>query len=402
MQFVESKHTPRNTLLRATLTGGPVSGGGVRKEYDDLVDTWAITPKLAVLLDGPTPTVMRERYLLGLTAVPFLVAAFMPGSPLPGDEVTRFQDPDIIESSALVVVDGMLVTTNDSGDTAGCSPSTRGPARPSASRSGPTTRWTWRRWRRRVAARCGWATSGQQSVARLGLGDPGRGWRASTPTPRRTSWSTRRAPATPSPCWPTRRPAGSTSSARESSAAPCTPPPSGCRADHANRLDEVGPDARRSPPTRRSSPTGGTSSCATTPRPRSTPGPTWSWSASSDCRTSSRGRDRRADDGTIYASSEGLGAPVLRISLPAAVRRAMAPPERDPQPDPQPDPHRQPDAATCDNRVGRLAGGAAGGAVGVGLGARRRARDRDRHRARPRPPPTVEVGAGRRYARSGT
>jgi len=51
MQFVESKHTPRNTLLRAVRTGGPVKGGGVRKEYDDLVDTWGITPRLATLLD---------------------------------------------------------------------------------------------------------------------------------------------------------------------------------------------------------------------------------------------------------------------------------------------------------------------------------------------------------------
>jgi SAM-dependent methyltransferase len=50
MQFVESKHTPRNTLLRATRTGGPVTGGGVRKEYDELVGTWAIRPKLAELL----------------------------------------------------------------------------------------------------------------------------------------------------------------------------------------------------------------------------------------------------------------------------------------------------------------------------------------------------------------
>jgi hypothetical protein len=52
MQFVESKHTPRNTLLRAVRTGGPVSGGGVRKEYDDLVETWTIRPKLAELLTG--------------------------------------------------------------------------------------------------------------------------------------------------------------------------------------------------------------------------------------------------------------------------------------------------------------------------------------------------------------
>jgi len=53
VQFVESQHTPRNTMLRATRTGGPVAGGGVRKEYDELVTSWSITPRLAVLLDGP-------------------------------------------------------------------------------------------------------------------------------------------------------------------------------------------------------------------------------------------------------------------------------------------------------------------------------------------------------------
>ena len=52
MQFVESKHTPRNTLLRAVRTGGPVSGGAVRAEYDDLVATWGIQPRLAELLTG--------------------------------------------------------------------------------------------------------------------------------------------------------------------------------------------------------------------------------------------------------------------------------------------------------------------------------------------------------------
>jgi hypothetical protein len=49
IEFVESKHTPRNTLLRAVRTGGVVKGGSVRKEYDDLVATWAIQPHLAVL-----------------------------------------------------------------------------------------------------------------------------------------------------------------------------------------------------------------------------------------------------------------------------------------------------------------------------------------------------------------
>jgi len=52
MQFVESQHTPRNTMLRAVRTGGPVTGGNVRKEYDELVAAWGLTPRLAVLLEG--------------------------------------------------------------------------------------------------------------------------------------------------------------------------------------------------------------------------------------------------------------------------------------------------------------------------------------------------------------
>ncbi len=51
VQFVESQHTPRNTLLRATRTGAPARGGAQRSEYDDLVGTWSLTPRLAVLLD---------------------------------------------------------------------------------------------------------------------------------------------------------------------------------------------------------------------------------------------------------------------------------------------------------------------------------------------------------------
>jgi SAM-dependent methyltransferase len=50
MQFVESKHTPRNTLLRAVRTGSPVRGGKLRTEYDDLVATWSVHPRLAELL----------------------------------------------------------------------------------------------------------------------------------------------------------------------------------------------------------------------------------------------------------------------------------------------------------------------------------------------------------------
>ena len=50
VEFVESEHTPRNTLLRATRTGGVVTGGSVRKEYDQLVAEWQVHPKLAELV----------------------------------------------------------------------------------------------------------------------------------------------------------------------------------------------------------------------------------------------------------------------------------------------------------------------------------------------------------------
>ncbi|MEI5675432.1 MULTISPECIES: class I SAM-dependent methyltransferase [unclassified Nocardioides] len=50
VQFVESQHTPRNTMLRAIRTGVP--GDDVRAEYDDLVAAWAVRPRLAELLDA--------------------------------------------------------------------------------------------------------------------------------------------------------------------------------------------------------------------------------------------------------------------------------------------------------------------------------------------------------------
>ena len=50
MQFVGSQHTPRNTLLRAVLTGKPVTDGSARQEYDGLVTAWGVTPRLATLL----------------------------------------------------------------------------------------------------------------------------------------------------------------------------------------------------------------------------------------------------------------------------------------------------------------------------------------------------------------
>ncbi|QCW51663.1 SAM-dependent methyltransferase [Nocardioides dongxiaopingii] len=48
VQFVESQHTPRNTMLRAVRTGAVPDG--VREEYDGLVGAWGLEPRLATLL----------------------------------------------------------------------------------------------------------------------------------------------------------------------------------------------------------------------------------------------------------------------------------------------------------------------------------------------------------------
>jgi hypothetical protein len=51
MQFVGSQHTPRNTLLRGVRTAGSVSATmTARDEYDDLVSSWHLRPRLAELL----------------------------------------------------------------------------------------------------------------------------------------------------------------------------------------------------------------------------------------------------------------------------------------------------------------------------------------------------------------
>lgn len=58
---------------------------------------------------------MGDRLLAGLVVVPFLMgAAAAPTSP--ARVACTFQDPDIVESSGLVAQDGLFLTTNDSGD----------------------------------------------------------------------------------------------------------------------------------------------------------------------------------------------------------------------------------------------------------------------------------------------
>lgn len=48
VEFVDSAHTPRNTLLRAIRTGVARSGS----EYDEMVAAWQVRPRLAELIDA--------------------------------------------------------------------------------------------------------------------------------------------------------------------------------------------------------------------------------------------------------------------------------------------------------------------------------------------------------------
>lgn len=58
---------------------------------------------------------MRERLTALLVAVPFVLGT-VTAAAADGDIVFRFQDPAVVESSGLVVDDGLFLTTNDSGD----------------------------------------------------------------------------------------------------------------------------------------------------------------------------------------------------------------------------------------------------------------------------------------------
>ena len=53
VEFVESRHTPRNLLLRATRTDAPPTPNQAQ-EYDSLVTAWRVTPHLATLLTDAT------------------------------------------------------------------------------------------------------------------------------------------------------------------------------------------------------------------------------------------------------------------------------------------------------------------------------------------------------------
>ncbi|HEY9291310.1 MAG TPA: SAM-dependent methyltransferase, partial [Microlunatus sp.] len=54
VQFVESQHTPRNTLLRAVRTNTTPSRS-LRRDYASLTEAWGVEPALARLLAAPSP-----------------------------------------------------------------------------------------------------------------------------------------------------------------------------------------------------------------------------------------------------------------------------------------------------------------------------------------------------------
>ena len=287
---------------------------------------------------------MRERYLLGLTAIPFVVGALMPGSRPAGDEVTRFEDPAIVESSGLAVVDGMLVTTNDSGDTGRVFTVDL-----ATGRTVGATAWS---------AQSSAQPEDVEALAPAG-GIEGEVWVGDIGDNRakRPSVSVSRVPVgrgnldVDTPSYDLVYPEGPRD-AESLLADPVTgrlyvvskgvfggavyAAPERLSARRPNRLEEVGPVL------------GLATDAAFFPDGRHiivrsyTEAAVYSWPDLTEVGSFGLPDQQQGEgiavarDGTIYASSEGLHAPVLRIALPAAVRRAMEPASPSATPTPTP------------------------------------------------------------------
>ncbi len=128
VQFVESKHTPRNTLLRATRTGAPVKGGSLRRDYDDLVAAWGIQPEAG-------RAAPRRRWLSGSSPG---CSSYRSCSapPWPPSTRRRWSSPSRTPTSSSRAGSSSSTVSWSPPTTpatpAGSSPSTRRPARPSA------------------------------------------------------------------------------------------------------------------------------------------------------------------------------------------------------------------------------------------------------------------------------
>ena len=277
---------------------------------------------------------------MGATALPFVVAALLPGGLLGGDEVTRFQDPDIVESSGLAVVDGLLVTTNDSGDTGRLFT-----VDPASGKTVGVTQWSAEPEDVEALAPAGggevWvgdigdngAERPSVSVARVPVGRGARdvdvpSYELVFPEGPRDAEALLADPATDQLYVISKGVFGGAVYAA----------PGRLSAGRPNRLSEVGPvlpiatDAAFFPDGRHVIVRAYSEAAV------------YSW-PDLDLLGRFGLPDQQqgegiavAADGTIYASSEGLHAAVLRIALPAAVRRAMSAESPSPSPSTTPTP----------------------------------------------------------------
>ena len=291
---------------------------------------------------------MRSQILLGATAVPFLVAALLPGGLLGGDEVTRFQDPEIVESSGLAVVDGLLVTTNDSGDSGRLFT-----VDPVSGETVGVTQWSAEPEDVEALAPAGgsevWvgdigdnrAERASVSVARVPVGRGPREVDVPTyelvfPEGARDAESLLADPATNQLFVISKGVFGGAVYAA----------PGRLSADRPNRLTEVGPvlpiatDAAFFPDGRHVIVRAYSEAAV------------YSWPDLELLGRFGLPRQQQGEgiavdptDATVYASSEGLHAPVLRIALPAAVRRAMAADTASPSPTPSDSPEPSPESS---------------------------------------------------------
>ena len=152
VEFVESKHTPRNTLLRAVRTGAGAGDAGAGASTTTWSAAWRIQPRLAELL-GATPCLVRPRRPAGRSR-PGGAARAPPRRPRHGRTTGRGvplrRTRRSSSRAAWSLRAGSCVTVNDSGDDArALRPSTRSPGQTvGGHRFGREPRSTSRRSRR--------------------------------------------------------------------------------------------------------------------------------------------------------------------------------------------------------------------------------------------------------------
>jgi hypothetical protein len=270
---------------------------------------------------------MHDRYVLGLTAVPFLMGTLLAGNPVGGDVVTHFEDPAIVESSGLAVVDGLLVTTNDSGDSGRVFA-----VDPATGQTVGVTAWSAEPDDVEALAPAGdgevWvgdigdnvADRDSVSVARVPIGRQSAdvdvpSYELVYPEGPRDAESLLVDPATGRLYVISKGVLGGAVYAA----------PERLSARKPNRLEEIGPVL------------GIATDAAFFPDGRHvivrsySEAAVYSWPDLEEVGRFGLPQQQQgegiavADDGTIYVSSEGVRAPVLRIALPPAVRKAMQP-----------------------------------------------------------------------------